>query len=85
MAHRYTQVFWITGAFLISTTDTRSETDKRALIFNQSPTWGLSVKIHKNQVFNKLCIRMSDDGGQHVSNKTPTKSINNEARQRAIT
>ncbi|RKZ55896.1 MAG: hypothetical protein DRR08_23040 [Candidatus Parabeggiatoa sp. nov. 2] len=57
-AHHYTQVFSISGAFLISTTDTRSETDKRALIFNESLTWGLHFKIHKNQVFKNLCLRM---------------------------
>ena len=47
-----------TGCIPNSTTDTRSETDKSALIFNESLTWGLPVKIHKNQLVKNLCLRM---------------------------
>ncbi len=53
----YTSLFDI-GCIPNSTTDTRSETDKRALIFNESLTWGLAVKIHKNQLVKNLCLRM---------------------------
>ncbi len=53
----YTSLFDI-GCIPNSTTDTRSETDKRALIFNESLTWGLPVKIHKNQLVKNLCLRM---------------------------
>ncbi|GEM_PF-3146977 len=40
-----------------------SETD----IYNGSLTWGLLVKIHKNQLFKNLCLRMRvSPGAIHI-------------------
>jgi hypothetical protein len=48
--------------------------------FNGFPTWGLLFKIHKNQVFKNLCLRMRVAAGAIISRSEGRRFIFNPYR-----